>query len=78
MRPTNEYLDFREWQPADRKTMVVGVWSVQGGNLLGAIKWFGRWRQYAFYPEPETIWNTGCLETVQAYIDDLMAERRIA
>ena len=34
-----------------------GVFSESSGDRLGTIRWFGRWRQYAFYPEPETLYN---------------------
>ncbi len=74
-RPTNKYLEFQEWKPAHRKTLVVAVRSAEELDVLGRIKWYGAWRQYAFFPEPETIWNPGCLETVNAYIAALMAER---
>ena len=41
---------------------------------LGIIKWFGRWRQYAFFPEKDTVFNVGCLSDIQAYIKELRQE----
>lgn len=40
-------------------------WYVQdaGGRVLGEIKWYARWRRYALYPEPETVWEQNCLQT---------------
>jgi hypothetical protein len=73
-RPTNPYLFFCEEWPPDRKTAVVEVRSTKD-VFLGHIKWFGRWRQYAFFPGAETIWNVGCLETVEEYISSLMRQR---
>jgi hypothetical protein len=75
-RPTNEYLTFTEIWPEDRKTAVVDIRSARHGDYLGVIRWYGSWRQYAFYPGHETIWNPGCLATIQDYIADLMVDRK--
>lgn len=66
-----EYLRLNETQPSDRKTKVVYVYSVSGGNLLGKIMWYARWRQYAFYPTEQTIWNPDCLDVVNQRIRTL-------
>lgn len=59
-----------------RVTDVWRVRAIHGGQLLGTIKWFGRWRQYAFFPEPDKVFNPDCLDTVTAFIRKLMDERR--
>lgn len=71
----SKYLEFRllEQKP---KTQVVGVMSRYAGIKLGTIKWYPRWRQYAFFPESDTIFNTECLNDIQAYIKKLMEERK--
>jgi hypothetical protein len=58
-----------------RKTDEVAVFG-RRDTYLGEIKWFGRWRQYAFFPEAGTVWNTDCLAEVSAQILKLMAARR--
>jgi hypothetical protein len=45
---------------------------------LGEIRWFGRWRQYAFYPEPDTVFEKQCMKDITAFLERLMAERKIA
>lgn len=83
-RPANEYLRFVEWTPKLQKTPVVKVFSAHiidsgAGHdeaLLGHIKWFGRWRQFVFQPQPLTVFNVGCMETIIEYIQSLMEERR--
>lgn len=47
-----------------RKTKVWRVRATRDYALLGTIKWFGRWRQYTFFPEPETIFNPDCLREI--------------
>jgi hypothetical protein len=44
---------------------------------LGEIKWFGRWRQYAFFPEPETVFEHQCLKDIVAFMEGLMLERKM-
>ena len=71
----SKYLEFSliEQKP---KTKIVGVWAKKNGGRLGLIKWYGPWRQYAFYPEDETLFNTGCLKEIQAHIKKMMEGRR--
>jgi hypothetical protein len=72
----NEYLEFVETWPETRKTAKVFVNATRDGAPLGEIIWFGRWRQYAFMPEPGTVFNVGCMATIISRIDDLMERRR--
>ncbi len=61
----SKYLHFNEYQPQKgRKTGIVGVFSQNSGSLLGTIKWFGRWRQFTFHPEPVTTFNPECLREI--------------
>lgn len=43
---------------------------------IGRIKWYGPWRQYAFFPDEGTIWNKDCLDAVNEQIETLMRLRR--
>ena len=71
-----EYLKFYRGLSESGKTAHVLVYAVRDSTLLGRIKWFGRWRQYGFFPEAETIWNRDCLIQVHEEVESLMAERR--
>lgn len=62
--------------PTDRKTMIWEVTSRSSSAVLGEIKWFGRWRQYCFWPFSNTVFNVGCLEDIQHFIEQLMEMRR--
>lgn len=71
------YLEFE--QVADTgKTKVWNVYSKNRGDFLAEIKWYGSWRQYAFFPRPGTIWNAGCLSDVNDFIAEQMAARKNA
>ena len=43
---------------------------------LGEIKWFGRWRQYSFFPEPNTVFEKQCLKDITNFIETLMLDRK--
>jgi hypothetical protein len=47
-------------------------WAVltQEGAPLGAVRWFSRWRCYAFYPEPGTIYERQCLRDLADFCEE--------
>jgi hypothetical protein len=53
------------------KTCIFYVYNNRSGDCLGRIKWFGRWRQYCFYPAAETIYSAGCLADIQDFLRSL-------
>ena len=59
-----------------RKTRGYMIVGKNDRKRLGLIKWYGPWRQYCFYPEPQTVWNTGCLEDIQDFLNVLKEERK--
>ncbi|KKL56525.1 hypothetical protein LCGC14_2244500 [marine sediment metagenome] len=67
----SEYLDFKELVTTNR-TKVYDVRSKRDGVSLGTIQWYGKWRQYCFYPKPETIFNRQCLHDIVDIMDLLM------
>lgn len=70
-----EFIVFEEQVVEGRKTKVVFIRSISSGTILGEIKWHGAWRQYAFFPHPNTIWNPGCMKSVMEKIAELMLTR---
>lgn len=75
--PDSKYLLFEYAGTSESgKTEVWFVYSKRHGLLLGEIKWYGSWRQYAFFPEKATIWNMECLSTINLWIGVLMRERQ--
>lgn len=58
------------------KTDIYNVLSKSSGFILGQIKWYGAWRQYCFWPSPNSIFNIGCMDDIQTIINELMAQRR--
>lgn len=72
----NKWIEFHELPNPNKKTRKIAVWSKSINIELGMIMWYGAWRQYAFFPDTATIWNKGCLESVNEKIDEMMKERK--
>ena len=66
-----------ELQPTivGKKTETWVVKTLQGVRL-GIVKWFGPWRQYSFFPDPETAWERECLRTVADFCERSTLEYR--
>ena len=43
---------------------------------IGWIGWFGRWRTYSFYPDPNTVFEKVCLREIAEFCERKTAERR--
>lgn len=73
-----KYLEFKEDVPVSekRKTPIIGVYSIQHGFKLGEIKWYGRWRQFAFFPVDETLYNVDCLIDISWQVHQLNEARK--
>ena len=35
---------------------------------LGLIYWHGSWRQYCFFPHSDTVFSSGCLDDISAFV----------
>lgn len=68
-----EYLRFFEGVSASGRTKDIMIYSARRVELLGRIAWFGRWRQYAFYPMTATVWNHQCMWEVMEEVAKLNA-----
>ena len=69
-----KYMIFDEVIVPGLKTKTVNIYN---RSFLGSIEWYGPWRQYCFSPRSGTVFNKGCLEDINAYIKQLMDERKL-
>jgi len=60
------------------KTCMWDVVTTESGVVLGRVKWFGRWRKYAFFPAGGTVYEPTCLRDIVAFLDEQMLLRRKA
>jgi hypothetical protein len=66
-----KWIDF-ELVEEKAKTKVWHVVAKEDGTILGTVKWFGRWRQYAFFPESDTVFEKTCLDDIRVFLIDQM------
>lgn len=65
------YIRFVEQPVApDRKTSIWNVTSKEGGDFLGQVKWFGRWRCYSFSPNDSTVFEKSCLRVLADFCEE--------
>ena len=58
------------------KTEIWNIISKSSEFILGQIKWYGPWRQYCFFPSPNSVFNNGCMDDIKKFISELMSARR--
>ena len=71
-----KHLEFHEGPPKP-KTRTWFVVNSHDNFHLGWIGWFGRWRKYAFYPKPDTVYEEDCLRQIAEFCVDATKSRRI-
>lgn len=73
-----KWIDFHECVPRtkDAKTKTWAVVAREGGACLGAVKWFGRWRQYAFFPGPVTVYEPTCLRDIATFCEAMTTKHK--
>ncbi len=64
------------YQSPARKTHIWDVLAKSSGADLGQIKWYGPWRQYCFVPSASTIFNKGCMEDINNFLEIQMELRK--
>ena len=70
-----KYIDFVQIE-SKNKTKVEEV-RTKEGIVLGIIKWHGSWRQYSFFPMPNTVFEKTCLADITEELKRLQEEWRV-
>lgn len=73
-----EYIYF-ERVGGEMPDVLTEKWEVMNrshGVAIGEIKWYGPWRQYAFFPYDGSTWNVDCLAYISEKIETLHRIRR--
>ncbi len=71
----SQYIEF-DWVGSTGKTDIWNVLSKSSEYILGQIKWYGAWRQYCFWPSPQTIFSSRCMQDINQAVKQLMEDRR--
>lgn len=54
---------------ASGRTCIWSVKTIDETETLGEIRWFGRWRRYAFYPRFGTVFEKQCLRDLADFCE---------
>lgn len=65
-----KYIYFRKIKDKP-KTSVWLCYSNSSNEVIGTVKWYGPWRQYCFFPEPNTVFNITCHDHISNFIRQL-------
>ena len=57
-----------------RKLPTFDIINNRAGDVLGEIKWYGAWRQWAVFAEGSTVWSDSCLDDLKTAIGRIKAE----
>lgn len=64
---------------ASRNRKTTTVWDIRtsdGAFMLGQVKWFSRWRKYAFFPEAGTLYEERCMRDIADWCEASTKEHR--
>jgi hypothetical protein len=72
----NKWIYFELIKETD-KTQVWDVINKSSEEPLARIYWYYQWRQYVISPEPNTVYNDGCLDTIIKFMKRLNIEKKL-
>ena len=70
------HLEFRYFPSKTGKTLIWNVCNKDEGLMIGRVSWHGPWRKYCFFPIPDCVWSSDCLEDLATFISLKNAERK--
>ena len=68
-----KWIDFEDL-PRTGKTRVMAVFNKETKTNLGTIKWYGAFRQFSFFPEPNMVFEKTCMRDIADKMEQLMKE----
>ena len=60
----------------ERKTETWDIINKKSEEPLARIEWYPAFRQYSFFPEPNTVFNNGCVKSILYFLDGLNEEHK--
>ena len=75
-----EFIHFVQ-RPTKSPAAVTTAWAClnnRTNDQLGTIAWYGPWRQYCYWPIGTEVYSKGCLSDIEAFIGQLMDDRKLA
>lgn len=44
-------------------------------DVIGHIAWYGPWRKYSYFPEPETVMEAQCMQEIAVFLRTITIAR---
>jgi hypothetical protein len=73
-----EYIYFRNLGKTDNRVTNIYEVLTEYSEILGEIRWFGRWRCYSFFPDTDTLYEQTCLRDIADFCETVTKEHRAA
>lgn len=70
-----KWIKFVDISFKDSKTKRWAVCSETTG-AIGYIRWYGRWRKYAFFPNHSTVYEQDCMRDISDFIESETKEHK--
>ena len=67
MKDNYKYIKF-EKVAEKPKTSVWACKNINSGHILGLVKWYFPWRQYAYFPTNQAVYSKGCLDDISDFL----------
>lgn len=76
MKKLGKYMHVCE--PVNSTSGKTKIWTITDRLFipLGQVRWFGRWRCYAFFPETGTVFNASCMRELVMFCEATTKEQR--
>ncbi len=58
------------------KTKIYAIIAKQDGSEIGEIKWYAPWRQYAFFPYSNMVFEKTCLNDILQFLEMIKPIRK--
>lgn len=69
------YLQFTQCSDTG-KTKKYDTQNKTNGVKVGRVSFYPMWRKYVFRPEPDCLFDSGCLKEISDFIDGVQADWR--
>ena len=66
-----QYLEVTKETLPRRRTPIYLIFNRSQGSCVATIRWYGRWRQYCYFPEGDTVLSASCMEDILGFLRTL-------
>jgi len=59
-----------------KKTDIYDIYNKESNTIIGQIRWYSGFRQYSFFPCPDTVYEKTCMADITAYLVKIGEEHK--